>query len=998
MVGADQGESAQEPGHNHEKEIERICTVLGFAASDEIHQLWWDFASPLHRYTHRSSLGAVRAVDDDFLEWWALAQAVIHRITSQFEIVYGELLPSIRVLAQKEAPTGKDLTQLRETVPHSYIAMKTFYGTATPEWFKLLREKKYFVSPPPLEPDEEGRVSYLPWAPSEYLVRLAATKQFHADVIDVALGLDGTDNPAAQEAVIDIALVVPASEGAELAEQVAAYLATPFQWRLPYKARDLIIHFANEGQTAASLAILRALLVSRVPGSGEWRQSALLKTIVAALFPRVGLAGLELLADLLDEELDRDSSKRRHDLSYIWRPHLAGSIRQTPLDSLISALNEAAGIVAAADPSQIEAIVALLEGRDTSIFTRIALDLLRRVPNDELIAERLSDHERFENFNLEREWTQLAQGHFAFLAEEVQKRILGWIEAGPTEDGEEGEDAEERRERWQRAQLMRLGEELPDDWRERRDQLIERYGAPSTPIRDRIVRPVPAVFSKDELAAKSVEELLEYLDSWVPGEWFDGTSANDLGNVLAEVVADDPCRFAVSAASFSETEPTYVRHLLAGLGKAANDGKGFEWQQVLQLASSALEQPRLIEERPEDDRRGLDRGWITTRLEIARLLSTGLRQALIPAELADHVWTILLSLSDDPEPDSVYEEKWDEEGTGPSSLALNTVRGAAVHALFCFMWSRKQLTPTGEEPRLEERIRQVLDRRLDPVIEPTRAIRSVYGQRFPFIVAADRVWASERVKSIFGRASDGAGLGRAAWDSYLFHTNNVYDTTFELLRKHYVAAVERIVAGEADDDQVREQLLGHLVCLYVAGKTELDDDLFGRFISAAPAKECARVIETIGFDLERSTFGEEKLGRLRALWESRFEALSAGGKDALRELRGFGWWLGSGRFEADWSLGQLTRLFEAGGTVDPDHVVIERLKELRDEHLPEVVRALAAMIEATDEPWFVLGSREEIRDILLVGLKSSDSGVNQAARQATNRLVARGHPEFVELL
>jgi hypothetical protein len=40
----------------------------------------------------------------------------------------------------------------------------------------------------------------------------------------------------------------------------------------------------------------------------------------------------------------------------------------------------------------------------------------------------------------------------------------------------------------------------------------------------------------------------------------------------------------------------------------------------------------------------------------------------------------------------------------------------------------------------------------------------------------------------------------------------------------------------------------------------------------------------------------------------------------------------------------------APAPVDPDHVVIERLIALREQHLPEIVRALALLIDVTADP------------------------------------------------
>lgn len=997
MLGDEQRAAVDGAGDmKHREQTEQMCTLLGFDVDDEIRAQWWAWAERLHELTHRYSLRAPRRIDDEFHDWWAQGQAVLHVIAHRFETVYGEALPRVERLAAKEAPVEDDLSELRERVPHGDVAMEQFFAAATPGWFPLLRHADYFTNPPPLQPDEEGRVAYVPWPPGTYLVRLAGDQR-RAEVIELARALDGTDNPAAREAIVEIALAVPAEAGAVLAEQVAAFLRMPYQWRLPFKARDLVVHFAAGGQTAAALAVLRALVSPSTSAGERWRSTSLLEEIVPKLFPAVGLTGLELLADLLDREIEGDPRTRERDYSYIWRPSLEGGRRQDVRDSLVTALRDAAALLVEADHTQLAPIVAFLEARRGSIFARLALDLLRRFPDDELVAARLGERERFDDLNLEREWTLLARDRFATLAQDVRERILGWIEAGPAEEGE-GADAEERRERWQWRQLVRLGDDLPDDWRARRDELIHRHGEPEPrPLGRAIWSGTRAPLSKEELAARSVEEVREYLQSWTPEGEFGAPSSEGLSRVLTEVVAEDPQRFAAAAESFIEVEPTYARHLLSGLVKAAWNEEHFEWQPVLALASAALERPRYIEGRPEQGSGELDPGWIWTRLEVARLLSAGLAKSLIPPELADQVWMLLATLTEDPEPDLAYEERWADDGMGPSGLALNTVRGAAMQALMQYMWWRREQTPDGEEPRLEERLRDLFDRRLDPAVEPTRTVRSVYGQWFPALVAADHEWAAARVETIFALGGASARLGRAAWDSYLFH-NRVYDAALALLRPQYVGAIERLVDNEADDDDVRAQLLGHLIYLYVSGQAELDDDLFGRFLADAPVEMCAQLIETIGIDLMNIDVSGERLERLRALWESRLAAATAAGGDAFRELRGFAWWFGSGRFSDEWSLEKLFQLLEAGGSVDPDHLVIERLASLRETHLATVVRALAALIDVTDEPWFVLGSRDEILTILRAGLQSANNAARHAARAATNRLIARGHPDFGDLL
>jgi hypothetical protein len=76
------------------------------------------------------------------------------------------------------------------------------------------------------------------------------------------------------------------------------------------------------------------------------------------------------------------------------------------------------------------------------------------------------------------------------------------------------------------------------------------------------------------------------------------------------------------------------------------------------------------------------------------------------------------------------------------------------------------------------------------------------------------------------------------------------------------------------------------------------------------------------------------------LWEQRLHAVrNSGDENAGEELRGFAWWFASGKFDPAWSLAQLAAMVDAGGRIQPDHVVAEQLAALRDDHLPAVLRA-----------------------------------------------------------
>jgi hypothetical protein len=179
----------------------------------------------------------------------------------------------------------------------------------------------------------------------------------------------------------------------------------------------------------------------------------------------------------------------------------------------------------------------------------------------------------------------------------------------------------------------------------------------------------------------------------------------------------------------------------------------------------------------------------------------------------------------------------------------------------------------------------------------------------------------------------------------------------------------------------------------------------GRRIATPGIKLVARgpLIEAAGEVTAGEQLSPPTLQRLQRLWEWRMSALREQDQPDLEELEGFGWWFGSGRFAADWALTQLHELLAMGGTVQPDHTVAERLAALRHQHLAQVVGCLSLLIDAgyrhaPQRSWFVTGARDEIRAILEDAIRAEEPETHRLARETANRLVARGHTQFGDLL
>jgi hypothetical protein len=261
------------------------------------------------------------------------------------------------------------------------------------------------------------------------------------------------------------------------------------------------------------------------------------------------------------------------------------------------------------------------------------------------------------------------------------------------------------------------------------------------------------------------------------------------------------------------------------------------------------------------------------------------------------------------------------------------------------------------------------------------------------LVAADPAWVDAHLEEMFPPGDE--PRRQTAFDAYVSF-NGVHETAFRILADEYLHAVDTLkdetTQGSKYLGDPAEALVQHLMVALRYGVITLDEGLVDRFYEVAPLERRAQAIDSIG----RGLTGDDQLtaemaARLQGLWERRIEAVTASGHEtAADELTGFAWWFASGKLDAAWSLTQLETLLIAGGRLDPDHVVAERLAALMSDHPLSVLGCLERMIETGTRPWFVTGARDEI-DAILSAAFALGGEAGDRARDIVNRLVARGH-------
>lgn len=1051
-------------GLRHEESVRAALKALDIDESDPVALLWLDFAKGrdeyrLHRWAHRSSLAGVRrASDPGFQQMWNRMLSLLDAVLDRFEARYTFILELVDRLVS-QGPRQEAVSELRSRVPHNPVTLRYLFEKLTdPRWLRILEEAGLFRYPPAPEYDpDHGTVGFPPWPASQYLARMAKVAEAQPDVLRIALTIPETDNVRIHEDLADVALALPPEMAANCVPLAEKWVASTLSLLLPEKLGALVVHLADGGQEAEALRLARSLydvvpeerrsgpqgehdplglrLPEPRPRFDPWVYEEVLKTSVPVLARRAREQSISLLCDILEKAIGlMGYAKPPYDGSFIWRPAIEEHRRNPRFgvaSALVSALRDAAEATIADDPQMLRAVNEVLMRRPWAVFRRLMLHLLRRFANlaPDLVVQWLTDRTCFSDPAVHHEYFLLLSERFGMLSEAQRGTILSWIESGPDlrafkkrwEElrGAPPTDEEIRRHTrlWQLERLACIATVLPPQWRAYYEQLAAELGAPEHPEflvwTSTWVGPVSPM-STDELLAMSVEEVVRFLQTWQPtGGWKDPTPEG-LGRTLAQAVAQQPERYADEADRFKGLEPTYVRAFFSGLREATAKGRPFSWAKVLDLASWVLRQPRNF---PGPHRQDLDRDpdWSWTRKTIADLLAEGLKAgpSEIPVALRTEVWTLLTGLTEDPDPTPEYEERLAGSETGPAELSLNTVRGAALHAVMGYLlWVRRHLqshsgTPGGLPRGLEDapEVREVLEAHLDPLRESCVSVRAVYGMWLPHLVSADTAWVTSQLDRIFPKRPGQEHLRDAAWKAYILFCQPSH-RVFECIKAEYSAAVDRLASMQSNNEitQYERGLAEHLMILYWTGELDLGESnaLLTRFYALASDPLRAHAVAFIGRSLAESQDEVPQcvIHRLERLWEARVEAAQAAVSVECftQELANFGWWYISGRFNQHWALDQLARVIELVGTIDPDDAVLERLVPLASVKPREVIKCLAGLVKGAPEPWVIGGWRNEAKAILRAVLSSKDEQAKTIAEEVINRLVARGFVDFRPLL
>ncbi|WP_433210985.1 hypothetical protein ACQP00_49620 [Dactylosporangium sp. CS-047395] len=903
-----------------------------------------------------------------------------------------------------------------------------FERLSSPQWIEPLRANGLFSDPPATEASDGG-IRAQAWPPSEYLVRVAG--QAPEEVAAVILGID-TDNERVHSDFLDAATELPVPIARPLILREIKWILTQeqFYFGLPEHALKLMKKLVDEGEGGLALSIMRALFRPSKRAEGEapiddesvstrmsrWEYAELLSSATNLLTQSVPLDLLKYLTFLANDIAPKPSADVGPvalDLSQVWRPRLEADQRndQDTRQAVASALRDAATTVRTEQLLTDEEVLNTLFAVNTPLPKRVAafaaLEGPEPSPSD--LSRVLVDKSSFFSPEPSHEYRKLMEKTFGRLGTTEQQTLYSWIDEGPDLEAyvsasrERGEtltqvDLEEYAAKWRIRRLHLLRAFLPPDRMLLLSSLVGKFGesefitsfeittwwGPETPV------------ELESLRASTDDQVVELLRGYTAGssEWF-GPSAEGLARTLSSLAEQEPARVSALLPKLTSLRPIYSQWALIGLTKAVQDDEPLNWPPVLDFLQHIFQSEDTENVGADDDNQG---SWPTVRREAAGLLETSFqkRGSAVPFEARASLWSVLENLCTDPDPSPAYEDRFGGSNMDPVTVALNSTRGRAVRAVVAYaLWVARSQEQSAVSFSDMPEVEHLLDRHLDPASETSPAVRSIYGQYFPWLARLDERWAASATTRIF----DDSVLGDAAWTAYIMFCQP-YESAYRLLQQQYARAVEHINEQYGDwnwfgagPDKPAERLSEHLLVFYLRGVIGLDDESpLNRLFRIAPIAIRASAVDFVGRVLEDNpTLDDATTQRARAFWEwrsSRFGNEPAAAKRA--EAAEFGPWLASSQLDREWRITQAEVALNTGASFRSEANALAGLRDLASSYPTRSVRALRAILNRATKSWIVTANRQAIEEVLRLALSSDQTSATESAHETIDWLGSRG--------
>lgn len=915
------------------------------------------------------------------------------------------------------------------------------------DWVQVLHRAAYFDSPPP--PQQKGEAQLHPaWPQSRYLVKMASSAP--EPVAAILAKMPSTRNVMVNEDIFRAAAELPPEHLGPVLQRIHKWVkATEIRWHSRALAK-LISNAAVAGKVAAALGILEEALKFE-PGKefGEkpkkksmfdWtpepttrldghEHGELLKAVLPAVAKVNPKATLGVLGRVLDGYVRARGRKERRpgaDGSCYWRPSIEDSSQNSIFDEVTALVSEMRDM---GDEAIREGCLTLAEVLKVTsafkwdIFRRLEMHWMRRaldMASPVVLRSVLVKRGNLRSDRYELEYGRLLQAVFRQLAAEEKKAILRWISAGPDMPrtakrltGKLKREAENWADRWRMGKLYWIKDALPA----RLKAMYVRWAAkgwepehPGFHSWSGGFEPVAhqGPLSLSGLQALSLAEQADYLRSWVPtGNTWNGPSREGLAAIFRVAIAQNVEPYLHQATVFIGLGPEYIGSYFSALWEKMRDGTAHPMASVWSLARWMLEQPddevRIQDELTRSERRG--RRWYSARLGLTRLLHALLRSEERPLPISDRqtIWELIERLAEDPDPTiHARAESGDDEGhMGPFNNSLNTVRGETFHAAFEYVGWVKRTLGKDDPQGLPPEAKALLEKHLNPLIEPTLTVRAVYGASINRLALWDKAWFEVNRKKIFP-GPDHPRLDVIAWGVFVTHSR-IYLDVLQLLQEEFRRAVRRMEPPASPNSRTDARIfLGrYLVVLYWSGHIDFAEstNLLAEFFAHAPDDVRAGVLKVVGHSLKESVgpVDQKILDRLRRLWEWRLATARPAPNEHAKELGSFAWWFDSGRFDQKWAIAQMLDALALSRRHENQFLWMKLFAEMAESETASAIRGLELTVEITREAGMTFWNDEEAIRILRAGLKSVEREIVDRAKRIQDGFLKEGKSGFLDL-
>ncbi len=752
----------------------------------------------------------------------------------------------------------------------------------------------------------------------------------------------------------------------------------------------------------------------------DWEYQSVLNKYISkfVLGSKNSIQYLEYFFEYMTYVLSLEKEDPNNDYSWIWRNTLEDNEQTSHIsgikEHMLVFLRDLSINLIKEDNSRFEEIISILGNYQWTIFKRLSIYLSVKFPEINIILTKrlIKNTDLYEDDRTRNEYSLLLDSAFGLVGQDVQSTVYNWIENEVDLDNyirryqqHEGlqpsqEEIEDYKSYWKKTRLHLIRNHLEGEKLAGYQSLVEEKGAPDHPEYSSYttswVGPTSPL-TVEEINEQDIKLLIRELKKWEPRGKGMTSSPEGLSRNLSEAVKVNTDKFKHSVSLFKGISPTYIRGLFQGLRDNLTNLDSQSWSEIINLSEWVLSQDYDIEAEQDNDT-DEDPGWSWCRKSIASLVDAGLKkgEGQIPIALREKVWCLILPLTQDPDPTPAYEEKYGGSNMGPTTLAINTVRGEAMHALVHYgLWVARNTTDKKINFEDIPEAKKVLDDHLDANYDPSQAIRSVYGQFFPWLNLLDTNWANEVKLKIF--SDDELGLGNAAWDAYITFCQP-YDDTYRVISDIYEKnAVKLSDIKESDDkDRSLEHFAGHMITFFWRSKLELGDEVLKLFYLSAPLKQRKYAIEFIGRSLRNN---KEKLEeniekRLKDFYEWR----QAESKEfnEYGELEGFCWWINADIIDREWALNKFHELLMVQDKLDALDFAVKKLGNYLDINSLKVLECIDLMIDKLKTPGIYFTWDNAAQEILREALLNND--VRDQAIELVHKFGSKGFLKYRDLL